>query len=493
MKTLPLPPKAYSLISATRHIGYSLEAAVADLVDNSIAAGARTVNIFFANAEHPFIAILDDGCGMSETELTRAMQYGSADPLQARTENDLGRYGLGLKTASMSQCKTMTVISKVGESVSACRWDLNYIETHQEENWPLLKLSAEEWNSVPETDKLLGLKAGTLVVWQNIDFGGTFDARTFDEKMATMTDEHLALVFHRYIQGEDGIQKLTIKSNGRTLKSKDPFLQYVQDGKRGHQCKATQVFGEGEEQITIQPFVLPYDKELTPEMRRLLGAGNSLRRSQGFYIYRNKRLITYGNWFGIKAQGEFFKLARVKVDIRNSSDFIWSLDVKKSVAIPPKKVADCLKAYVDSVTNSSKESLRTQAVGRKVRQPKPDEQVWDIVQKGCEITAVSINKRHPVIKEALESKRISENFLRLLEKTIPVDAFYYSRSGETKLSNEEPVQMDELMAWLKDYVNDFPPGAPRRDAFRSVISCDPFSAHSAFFESKEQEMVDETL
>ena len=113
MKTITCPPKADSLISATRHIGYSLEAAVADLIDNSIAAGAKTIDIFFDDiVSDPYIAILDDGCGMDDVELTNAMQYGSADPNKARSENDLGRYGLGLKTASMSQCKTMTVVSK---------------------------------------------------------------------------------------------------------------------------------------------------------------------------------------------------------------------------------------------------------------------------------------------------------------------------------------------------------------------------------------------
>ena len=126
MRTLQLPPKAHSLIASTRHIGYSLPAAVADLLDNSIAAQAKNIQILFENSRHPYIVIIDDGCGMTETELTAAMQYGSADPEQARSENDLGRYGLGLKTASLSQCKKMTVVSVKEGHYSARRWDLNY-------------------------------------------------------------------------------------------------------------------------------------------------------------------------------------------------------------------------------------------------------------------------------------------------------------------------------------------------------------------------------
>ena len=102
MKVLQQPPQAHSLISATRHIGYSLDAAVADLVDNSIAADAKTVDVDFEDSLNSYIAIIDDGDGMTADELTSAMQYGSADPAQARSEKDLGRYGLGLKTASMS-------------------------------------------------------------------------------------------------------------------------------------------------------------------------------------------------------------------------------------------------------------------------------------------------------------------------------------------------------------------------------------------------------
>ena len=121
MKTISLPPRAHTLISATRHIGYSLESAIADLIDNSIAARARNVEIDFIDTTESYIAILDDGFGMTDEELTSAMQYGSSDPSNNRSENDLGRYGLGLKTASMSQCKKMTVATKRWR---ICHWSM---------------------------------------------------------------------------------------------------------------------------------------------------------------------------------------------------------------------------------------------------------------------------------------------------------------------------------------------------------------------------------
>lgn len=130
METVSLPPKAHALISATRHIGYSLASAIADLVDNSIAAEARNIDIDFIDSTESYIAIIDDGSGMSEAELTSAMQYGSSDPSSNRSANDLGRYGLGLKTASMSQCTKMTVVAKKNGRISAQRWDLDYIRSH---------------------------------------------------------------------------------------------------------------------------------------------------------------------------------------------------------------------------------------------------------------------------------------------------------------------------------------------------------------------------
>lgn len=112
MRTVEIPPYAPTLMESTRAIGYSIESAIADIIDNSIAAGAWRIDIDFFPIGQAYISILDNGIGMTYTELTSAMQYGSRSPLEVREENDLGRYGLGMKTASLSQCRILTVISK---------------------------------------------------------------------------------------------------------------------------------------------------------------------------------------------------------------------------------------------------------------------------------------------------------------------------------------------------------------------------------------------
>lgn len=129
MKAIDLPPFAPILIESTRAIGYSLEAAIADIIDNSIAADASNVHVRFFPVDEPYLAIIDDGCGMDDEEITQAMQYGSANPLEERSRKDLGRFGLGLKTASLSQCRQLTVVSKKGSHYVGRRWDIDFVNS----------------------------------------------------------------------------------------------------------------------------------------------------------------------------------------------------------------------------------------------------------------------------------------------------------------------------------------------------------------------------
>ena len=224
-------------------------------------------------------------------------------------------------------------------------------------------------------------------------------------------------------------------------------------------------------------------------MRDALGTGKALRRTQGFYIYRTKRLITYGHWFGLKAQGEFFKLARVKVDIPNAVDMKWSLDVKKSIAIPPKQIVAHLRAYVDSVVKQSKNAIRIEVFGKKVKQSSEDPQVWESTVKDGVVTAVNLNRQHPVIRAALESRGVSEKLLHLFERTIPVDVIYYSRSSEQKMENEVPLSIDEMVDMLSGLVNMIPVGNARRTAFHSMLQSEPFVLHAAKLRAKEEEIL----
>ena len=223
MKSVELPPYAPTLIESTRAIGYSLEAAIADIIDNSIAAGASNVDLFFFPIDEEYVAVLDNGRGMDENELTFAMQYGSKNPLEERSKEDLGRFGLGLKTASLSQCRVLTVVTKVDDLLLARRWDIDYVS--KTGKWSLLILDDNEIQKMPNIEQLIKYKTGTLVIWQKLDRLKKGEIN-FEQELGRKIDnvsEHLSLVYHRYLSGETGIRKLTIKINNMEIVPVDPF------------------------------------------------------------------------------------------------------------------------------------------------------------------------------------------------------------------------------------------------------------------------------
>lgn len=253
MKTMDMPPYAPTLIESTRAIGYSLSAAVADLIDNSIAAKSKKVEISFFPVDEIYVSILDDGIGMDEDAINKAMQYGSKSPLDERESYDLGRFGLGLKTASLSQCRTLTVLSKQGKSLLGRRWDIDHVTYTGA--WSLIILEEDEILHMPGISGLLEQRSGTLVVWQNLDrleMGEIDFGKSFGRKMDEVRS-HLELVYHRYLSGESGIKKLDIFFNGQKIKPVDPFLS-----KRNTQAMNDETIIVRGKRIIVRPFILPH-------------------------------------------------------------------------------------------------------------------------------------------------------------------------------------------------------------------------------------------
>lgn len=253
MKSKETPPFAPTLMESTRAIGYSLEAAIADIVDNSIAAKSGKVQISFFPIGDAYVCILDDGAGMDAAAIDIAMQYGSRSPSETRELSDLGRYGLGLKTASLSQCRVLTVISKQNDKIVGRRWDLDYVIHTQ--SWSLQILEEDDFSSVPHIDDLLSQESGTLVVWQNLDrmLMGEMD---FEHALGRKMDEvrsHLELVFHRYLSGERGIKRLDILFNNVKIKPADPFLI-----KKSTQAMDDEILVIEGQRIVVRPFILPH-------------------------------------------------------------------------------------------------------------------------------------------------------------------------------------------------------------------------------------------
>ena len=439
-----LPPSASDLLESMRALGYSFEAALADLIDNSLFANAHRVEVHFSPYESPYVAILDDGWGMTPEETTAAMRHGSRDPRLARDARDLGRFGLGLKTASLSQCRRLTVVSLRQGVLSARRWDLDHVARRQD--WMLLQLTDAEVNKLPLVDELRAQGHGTVVLWQEFDRLAAGE-RSLEQALGSRMDlarDHLSLVFHRFLNPPLGTPPVAMSINRNPLGSVDPFLMVH----KATQALPTEDFVVENERVTVAPFILPHVSKLSVTDLQLAGGEEGLRRNQGFYIYRNRRLISWGSWFRLVRQEELTKLARVQVDISNRLDHLWQLDIKKSTTYPPASLREGLKQIISRITEGSRRVYTYR--GRKASDTITH--IWDRteVRDGISYT---INRKHLLVA-AVEGNIGDDELplftalLRTLEQTLPFDALYADLASERRPATEEPGDDRQILLTL---------------------------------------------
>lgn len=280
------------MIEALRGLGYTTATALADILDNSIAAGAGLVDILFSWADAAStIAVIDNGSGMDEHELDLAMRLGQKSPLDERTTQDLGRFGLGLKTASFSQCRRLTVASRKGEAIHCLRWDLDVLAASMDDGWHLLEGPAEG-----SEDRLAPLsgQGGTVVLWEHLDRIITpgFCEQDFLD-LIDRVEQHLALVFHRFLAGPGARLRLTI--NQRAIQPCDPFLA----NHPATWSSPVERIGSGKHEVEVQCHVLPHRDRLEAREHDRLAGTEGWTAHQGFYVYRNQRLLVAGGWLGL--------------------------------------------------------------------------------------------------------------------------------------------------------------------------------------------------
>ncbi len=484
MQKKNLPPSAASLIESTRSIGYSLPAAVADIVDNSLAAESTIININYFPVSAPYIFIADNGRGMSFSELLNSMKYGSKNPLEERDTNDLGRYGLGLKTASLAQCQKLTVISKKDGVISACRWDLQYIR--EENNWSLLVLEEKEILQLPGFNYLQEIEHGTVVLWQELDrliSTGDYQRDVLGAKMEKVR-EHLRLVFHRFLTGKDTPFRVSIKFNGMELEPIDPFLT----SKSTRAMADEKILVRDDQIVIVRPYILPHISNLTATELESLGGKDGLRKSQGFYVYRNKRLVVWGTWFRMMVKGDLSKLARIQVDIPNTLDDLWTLDIKKSIAIPPEEVQHNLRKIIDRIAEKSKQTWIFR--GKKERNTQNVEP-WQRLKTRHGGFLYQINHEHILIKNILskhpDMTRPLYSLLTLIEERLPLNSLYIDMVQDEKIENNDEKKPEEILEKLKDILLLFPTENDKINAFKTFISIPPFSDFEEYINSKAKE------
>ena len=467
-----LPPNPAAMMEALRDIGYSLEAAVADIIDNSITARAKTIHIRFGwERGQPWLAFLDNGHGMSETELVEAMRPGSRNPRAERSRDDLGRFGLGLKTASFSQCRCLTVISKRSGNIAARRWDLE--EVNRRNDWILLPVDETNRRALPALQELSD--TGTYILWTELD---RLDVGAYGDRAHAALNErvqsirnHLSLVFHRFMSPEMGFQRVKILINNHEVEPFEPFN--VQNPATAHLPEERVRVNDAE--VLIQPYVLPHHSKVSPEEYEKYAGDEGYLRSQGFYVYRNRRLIRHGTWFRLCRQEELTKLARIRVDIPNSLDQLWTIDVRKSRASPPEAVRTRMRQVVEQIRGSAKRPYTHR--GRAIEDRNTD-RVW-LRQAHNDRIAYEVNKEHPLVETLRadldeETRTRLDGVLRMISSSLPIPALFTDIAGQPRKVEQSAPDM-QLLTELAAMMATANPGA-QKDELRSILlKVEPFA------------------
>lgn len=431
-------PSASVLMTSMRSMGYTFESAIADVIDNSIAKKASQIELKFPiDPADCFVAICDNGTGMDRHELFEAMKYGSEINGEERENDDLGRFGLGLKVASLSQCRKLTVISKKQDIISAYIWDLDCINTQNQ--WLIIECSEDEISKMRFIDFLKNYPNGTIVIWENFDIieKSSGDIYTELSKLADSTADYLSLIFHRFLTREKG--KVNIKINNFILIGLDPFLENHNKTNPRRKIQISIKDSKNiERYITVQPFVLPFQQDLSKEDYKKLGGISDYRTKQGFYIYRNERLIVWGTWFG-RPRSELTKHARVKVDIPNSLDDIWQIDIKKQNAKIPNTIKKQLTKAVDETMDIAVKAQTYRGRLEKIDDDK--DYIWDRIITRNNKFIYTINRDSRIfdfIKNSVNDATWNtfDMILEEIENAIPYQQIYIDKS--------QNVVMDEI-------------------------------------------------
>lgn len=465
-------PNPKSTINSYRSFGYNLSTAIADIIDNSISANADEIRLEYKwDGQDSFISISDNGKGMNKDELVLAMTPGSKDPEEERSEKDLGRFGMGLKTASFSQCKRLTCITKRENFATIKRcWDIDYINSENE--WQLLDYVSD--NSFLEKNEKQ--KSGTLVLWEKLDrIVGNAETSNESVKNAFYQEmvnvkEHLSLVFHKFIESK----RIKIYFQNEEIDSYNPFLLNLNPKPEMGQ---PETFGN----VEITYFILPHMSEIGKTDYENSGGSLGWFNAQGFYIYRGDRLLVAGDWLGLEKKRDYSKLARISVNFTNANDFYWHLDIKKSTATPPIEIRQELSRIAKIAINKSAKiyNWRGQKTissnGNTNHEPLwTDEKIRDGIKK------YKINRKHPIIKSLLEeNNKLAGKVLKLLEENVPIELILSNQNEDPafhELEKQTDKPTDDLINLAVELYNiNVKQGVPKELARQQIMNSTPFN------------------
>jgi hypothetical protein len=342
------PPDPERMIEGLRDTGYEFDTAIADIVDNSIAANATKVDLQLAMDFRGNIrlSIADNGDGMDLDGLKNAMRYGAK---KRPNPASLGKYGLGLKTASTAFCRSLTLVSRpsaVDKPLSAT-WDLDHVAKAQ--SWSLLLSDTPDEEAIQHLETVASNHAGTVVVWTKVDRlmnkeyqqkGGKPAQKALERRVDGLRS-HLSMIYQRFLDtADERARNVKISVNGLALKAWDPFVRGLSELIAKDSIEAENADGESAE-FTVRAYTLPRREEFpTPELAK--EAGLSSER-QGIYVYRENRLIHESDWLGLYQKEPHYTLLRVEFSFDHKLDDAFQLDIKKSQIILDEALAAWLQ------------------------------------------------------------------------------------------------------------------------------------------------------
>lgn len=473
-------PHPSAMVGGMRSIGYSPQTAISDLVDNSITAKAKNIFIGISPSEsekeNGYVYVEDDGVGMSNEGLHEAMRWGGKGPQNKRNPNDLGRFGLGLKTASFSLGRKLTVATRDSAGlIKILSWDLAHMEIA---GWKMQEGLDAETKAILERSTLAkNPKAtGTIVIITKVDrlTARSSLASNTEKNSANITKKissHLGMTFHRFI--DEGIK---IKLGNSEIRPWDPFYKATP--------KHTEVLGSD---VTVTSYVLPHHSTITDAEHAQIEGPKGWNGHQGFLVYRAKRLIVQGGWLGLFDTSESCRLARIRIDLKNNLDEKWDLDVIKSKVSPPS----WLLADLQRIGEASRRESQAAFNFRGIRQaPKGESQAdidkasfWHQVPSSTSVKFL-INRAHPVIqslKQSIVEPELAEAFIRTFERLLPFDAILQDPKRTTNGAKDRlTLEEIELTAELakKGVKLLVAQGNSLEKATTIILSIEPFASNA---------------
>ena len=444
-KIIDFSPNPKSHIKTLMRIGYTMSSAVADILDNSITAHSKNIQIYAPPGfDEPLISIMDDGYGMGFDELVASMRIGCKDPASEREKGDLGRFGSGMKTASFSQARRLTVISKkIGNPVVAAIWDIDRIE--ETNTWCLEILDENEINSITELKIDANTEQGTQIIWERLScFQKNSHAPDKDTELALHLSElrqYIALYFHKFMEGQN---KCNFYLNKEIINPIDPFITKSEGYQEGRsekiRCKGGYIF--------IKTHVLPHMKRIKGKDLDDLGGAQSIVQNQGIYIYRENRLIIAGGWQGLVKNSQLGALARVEVNVPSTLDHEWSTDVKKSSLQLPPRIKKELRKYLSDPIKRSKRVYTHRGTVEEANK------FWKVCEdENKEIITYQIDPGNENLSSLLrtvdkESRTSIIQYLNSLSKNLPINNIYQKMSENPKHINQDAIDISSLESIL---------------------------------------------